>query len=172
MDIMELGAIGELVGGAAVLVTLIYLAIQVRQGNFVERAESDRSAARDYNSVLLGLSDPGLGDAVRNAIADFDALPKEKQLQANAWLAAMFLQGQTLFLLDRRGRRTREGVNVRTFASFLRSPGVAQWWTWTKELFDPEFVSHIEAIAAGPDPPRPIQEILPWFTTDGTEQPG
>ena len=32
MDVMELGAIGELVGGFAVLVTLIYLAIQVRQG--------------------------------------------------------------------------------------------------------------------------------------------
>jgi hypothetical protein len=32
MDIMELGAIGELVGGAAVLVTLVYLALQVRQG--------------------------------------------------------------------------------------------------------------------------------------------
>ncbi len=30
MDIMELGAIGELVGGVAVLVTLAYLATQVR----------------------------------------------------------------------------------------------------------------------------------------------
>ena len=31
MDILELGAIGELVGGAAVLVTLIYLAVQLRR---------------------------------------------------------------------------------------------------------------------------------------------
>ena len=31
MDIMELGAIGELVGGVAVLATLIYLATQLRQ---------------------------------------------------------------------------------------------------------------------------------------------
>ena len=30
MDIMELGAIGELLGGLALLVTLIYLAVQVR----------------------------------------------------------------------------------------------------------------------------------------------
>ena len=42
MTIAELGAIGELVSGVAVLATLVYLAIQVRQGNHVERAESDR----------------------------------------------------------------------------------------------------------------------------------
>ena len=31
MDIMELGAIGELVGGVAVIGTLVYMALQVRQ---------------------------------------------------------------------------------------------------------------------------------------------
>lgn len=31
MDLMELGAIGEMVGGVAVVVTLIYLATQIRQ---------------------------------------------------------------------------------------------------------------------------------------------
>ena len=38
MDIMELGAIGELVGGVAVIATLVYLAIQVRQSNANTRA--------------------------------------------------------------------------------------------------------------------------------------
>ncbi len=31
MDIMELGAIGELVGGVAVIASLMYLGVQVRQ---------------------------------------------------------------------------------------------------------------------------------------------
>ncbi len=33
MNIMELGAIGELVGGVGVAATLIYLPVQVRQSN-------------------------------------------------------------------------------------------------------------------------------------------
>lgn len=33
MDIMELGAIGELVGGVAVIGSLIYVGLQVRQNN-------------------------------------------------------------------------------------------------------------------------------------------
>ena len=50
MDIMELGAIGELVGGLAVLVTLVYLALQVRQNTrsvrlTVFQASNSRAAA-------------------------------------------------------------------------------------------------------------------------------
>ncbi len=33
MNLVELGAFGELIGGVAVLITLVYLAAQVRQGN-------------------------------------------------------------------------------------------------------------------------------------------
>ena len=122
-------------GGVAVSATLLYLAIQVRQGNHVGRAESDRSVARDYNNILLGLRDPTLRNTVRHAMTDFEGLSKDEQLQADAWLAAMFLQGQTLFLLDRR-RLAGElsGSYVRAFASFLQSPGLTQWWSWAKAL--------------------------------------
>ncbi len=52
MDIMELGAIGELVGGVAVVASLLYVGLQVRQSNAINRAESVRSFVRDYNSFL------------------------------------------------------------------------------------------------------------------------
>ena len=53
MDIMELGAIGELVGGVAVLVTLVYLATQVRQSNYIARQQASQTAV-DYNFQLAG----------------------------------------------------------------------------------------------------------------------
>ena len=45
MTIQELGALGELIGGAAVIATLIYLAVQVRQ-----------STQSIENARLLGLA--------------------------------------------------------------------------------------------------------------------
>ncbi len=33
MDIMELGAVGELVGGVAVIASLIFVGLQMRHGN-------------------------------------------------------------------------------------------------------------------------------------------
>ncbi len=43
MDILELGAIGELVGGLAVIGSLIFVGLQVRQNNRLTRAEAIRS---------------------------------------------------------------------------------------------------------------------------------
>lgn len=40
MNIMELGAIGELVGGVAVIATLVYLAVQVRLPSLASKIAS------------------------------------------------------------------------------------------------------------------------------------
>ncbi len=45
MDIMELGAIGELVGGVAAVATLLYLAMQIRQTNKRARASTEARGA-------------------------------------------------------------------------------------------------------------------------------
>ena len=51
MDIMELGAIGELVGGVAVIVSLIYVGLQVRQANKAGSRESYRTWVSEMNKV-------------------------------------------------------------------------------------------------------------------------
>ncbi len=64
MDIMEIGAIGELVGGIAVIASLIYVGLQVRQGtdqvrqsNAIERSRANREVTRAANEIVLGLAD-------------------------------------------------------------------------------------------------------------------
>ena len=56
MDIMELGAIGELVGGVAVIASLLYVGLQVRQTNQINRAESVRAFVRRLQHVPLQAS--------------------------------------------------------------------------------------------------------------------
>ncbi len=83
MDILELGAIGELVGGAAVLVTLIYLALQVRHGNEVEKSETHRAFVSDWNrQVLMPFSGAESGPFLRRANADFDGLSDDDKFRA------------------------------------------------------------------------------------------
>ena len=43
MDIMELGAIGELVGGVAVVASLIFVGVQVRQSNNARPEQCSRA---------------------------------------------------------------------------------------------------------------------------------
>ena len=59
MDIMELGAIGELVGGVAVIGSLIYVGLQVRQSNEVAKSESIRGIAAESNQIMLKVRESG-----------------------------------------------------------------------------------------------------------------
>ncbi len=64
MDIMELGAIGELVGCVAVVASLVYVGLQVRQsnrqserGNRTAQSQSNRATARDFNALAVAATD-------------------------------------------------------------------------------------------------------------------
>ena len=49
MDIMELGAVGELVGGVAVSGALIYLAVEVRENTLGETVAAHPALAKQWN---------------------------------------------------------------------------------------------------------------------------
>ncbi len=52
MDITELGAIGELVGGVAVIASMIFVGVQIRQNNRLT-ANSVAQANRHFNHEIF-----------------------------------------------------------------------------------------------------------------------
>ena len=63
-----IGAIGEIVGAIAVLATLIYLAIQIRQNSAIQRAQTHQQLALErVNGVRLITTNKELRDAVGKA---------------------------------------------------------------------------------------------------------
>ncbi len=59
MTLEDIANIGELIGGIGVLVSLIYLSIQVRQNTLAQRAESRLAATRSWTEwYVLGAQDP------------------------------------------------------------------------------------------------------------------
>ena len=54
-----ISAIAELIGSGAMLITLIYLALQVRQGNLAKDRETYRAFATEIDRVLFApMTDP------------------------------------------------------------------------------------------------------------------
>ncbi|MEE8301394.1 MAG: hypothetical protein V3S24_03055 [Candidatus Tectomicrobia bacterium] len=60
MTVMELGAIGEFVGSIAVIGTLIYLALQIRQNTSQQRREETVSIQHGQNMVVAQMQDPAI----------------------------------------------------------------------------------------------------------------
>ena len=71
MTIQDWGAIGELVGGVAVVVTLIYLALQIRQNTRAVRLSTSHAVAEDVrNMFALMAEQTELTEAIHKGSSD------------------------------------------------------------------------------------------------------
>ncbi len=71
MTIQDWGAFGELVGGVAVIVTLIYLAFQIRQNTRAIRLSTSHAVTEDFrNTFALMAEQIELADAIHKGSKD------------------------------------------------------------------------------------------------------
>ena len=170
MDIMELGAIGEMIGGAAVLVTLVYLAVQVRQGNRTGQRESYRRWVSEMNKVLLEPQrDPEFMELFQRANRDWNSISLRDQGVVNAMYSQFFTLCDEMFSLRESGE-----ISPQIFrqldaiaGTFLKMPGPAAWWEQISGTFySAAFCDHISRLLASDDCPPPMHHILPWYLSE------
>ena len=86
MDLAQLADLGEFIGGTAVLVTLIYLAVQVRH----TRVQQDAQLLTFALQTTYAASEPafysGNMQRLATALNDPEALPEEHQFETYAML--------------------------------------------------------------------------------------
>jgi hypothetical protein len=86
MDIMELGAIGELVGGVAVVASLLFVGVQVRTNTREQRAASMQEATRETANTVQYLTGPGYAEIWLQGMGDLQALDPADRLRFSAVL--------------------------------------------------------------------------------------
>ena len=163
MDIMELGAIGELVSGLAVVGSLLYVGLQVRQSNRLEKAESVRAVTRDYITTMLQAD----GALMRRALTDFEGLSEDEKMRAHNWLTAFYTVAETEIALSRQGLGEERNI-LRVVAGMTRTPGLKNWWDISAPAFSEEFGRFIEEAVAEQEKagfPAP-HEWLPWLSPE------
>ena len=83
-----IGAIGEIVGALAVVVSLVYLAIQIKAQNNESKAATVQHALDGYASAISRLQDPDLAEIWIAGIEDFDSLSDAQRLRFTMYLTA------------------------------------------------------------------------------------
>ena len=121
-----IGAVGELLGAAAVLVTLIYLAVQIRQNTSAVATatyESTMTGFNDINIVVAG--NPALASVLDRGCQNPDSLTTEEVVQFNFLLRCYSNQWWKLFKLYERGSLpvAEWGIFAKEAAQFLEQPG-------------------------------------------------
>jgi len=113
------GALAELLGAIGVILSLVYLATQIRQNSkHVEASvyQSTNDAFVNWYSQMAG--DPKLADIWYEQIQRNKVQP-DCRSQANALLCAFFLALENAFSISPRCTATNPGVSARSAYSFL-----------------------------------------------------
>ncbi len=164
MTVIELGAFGEFVGSMLVMVTLFYLAMQVRQNTAQQKREETISIQNGQNRVIAQWTDPAMVRAyVRAADGDVPASVEDRS-RAIMWLIHLYHDGT----LDEERYRLWEMWAVRMVAS----KGIRHWWDAEsgKEGFMPDVRDLIDRKLNDPvDPPTPLNETWSIFATTAWE---
>ena len=146
-----LGNYGEFVGAIAIVVTLIYLAVQLRQNTASVRAgayQTWTSATADH----LGTAQ--VNDAMSQVIAtgldDPASLTADTWVQFANWCHQFVLIAETTYYLHKE-KIIAESVYAKELeraARLLSGRGGAQWWgAGAKTQFSEEFVAVIESMS-------------------------
>ncbi len=146
MDIMELGAIGELVGGVAVIGSLLYVGLQVRQSNALVSAQVHQEASRRSSELSFFLSEPDRVALALRGSADYSALSEEEKHQLGYYFLGTVNYYETLFYARERGEvdddlwRSRLWRMKRSFGL-----GCTDVWQERKLAFGERFRDFIDA---------------------------
>ncbi len=149
LDINTLAAWGEFLGGIGVIVSLIYLASQIRQNSKLLRA----SAASATVQTQLGQSSIVVEDAelVRIStagLADLGAL-SEADRQRYSLLVAIQIRGhQQLFRMAREGVLSPEawGDEVQQMRFMAQQSGFQEWWPQWRHMYSDDFGGHVDGL--------------------------
>ena len=155
MTISELGSLGEFVSAVAVLVTLIYLSVQVRQAK-LQAATAQAQVRQDSGrAMLMHMTQPALGSLIAEVNAQTGhtwvmQVSLERELGLNSdqahrlswWCFVQMRYFETYISLgDPPDQRFRRNVKIN-----FQQPFVRVWWQDGKSSFKPETVALFDDI--------------------------
>jgi hypothetical protein len=148
MNWEAVGAVAELLGALGVIISLIYLATQIRQNTRSVRMSSHHGVADQFTQTNLAVvHDPQLIDLITRGSADAESLSDAERTRFYAYIMAIFRTYEELFQLDRKGLADRElwEARRRSMRSWLARPGIRSWWSseWS-EMFVNSFREAVE----------------------------
>jgi len=121
-----ISAVGQMIGAAAVLITLIYLAIQIKQNTAAVATATYESTMTGFNDInVVVASHPALASLLDRGCRSPDLLDAEEAVSFNFALRCYANQWWKLFKLYQRGSLPEKEWRIfaREAAQFLDQPG-------------------------------------------------
>jgi hypothetical protein len=142
MSLEDLGNIGEFVGAIGVIVSLIYLAVQIRQNTRSSRAASYQAAVTSISDLMREIgADPDLARIVAGGASDPGLLTANEQLQFYYFALSIVRNYENIhyqYISGAIDEDTWSGWAARIKSS-LATAGAQEWWRGQAPAFSRAF---------------------------------
>jgi hypothetical protein len=164
MNLSDLASIGSLVSGIAVLISLIYLALQVRQAERNQQASIRQGRATRAVDIILAAGEPSYAEALAKATAGAADITLAEFGQFTAIYGAFLASAEDTFLQHNEGL-----LSEAVFASFreswrktLAQPGVRALWKLRRHAFEAGFVAFMDTLMVEAPPAAASDFLAAW----------
>ena len=146
-----LGNYGEFIGAIAVVVTLGYLAVQIRQNSSSVKSAAAQSVLSNITTALQTVSEtPQMSRVIYVGMGDFDALSEEERYQFFSWLLSWFRVMEQAHYHYRLGNLDAAlfAGHVEHLRSTFECESIENWWDLRRALFSKEFQEFVGELQA------------------------
>ncbi|HEX3421778.1 MAG TPA: hypothetical protein VHS33_00030 [Sphingomicrobium sp.] len=164
MTLSDLASIGSFLSGCAVLISLMFLSVQIRQANKNQRAIIQQGRATRIVDFVLNVAGPSLMPAWSAGLRGDHEIGPERHFQFMYIARARFISFEDSYL-QRRSGLMEEGAflgHMNAFRHVFNAPGLRAAWKLTRNDYDPDFTKLVDGIAIEPlhDPASDLEHWL------------
>ncbi len=148
MTIQDLGSLGEFVSSIAVVVTLVYLATQLRQNTKAIRAASTQALDRSItDNIALWASTRENAVLMERGLSSNESLSEEEAIHFQTLIAAFFLTMDSSFWSYRNALLPAElwEREQEVIRAWINRPGGRTAWQLKRSQVSRPFREHVES---------------------------
>ncbi|MGD8416681.1 MAG: hypothetical protein PVH91_06455 [Pseudomonadales bacterium] len=146
-----IGAIGEALGAVGVILTLAYLAVQIRQNTRSQQTESYGRALDRVTTLQGRLSENAeLADILLRGAVDHESLSANERVRFAWMFYEMFSAFEFIYHQSQSDAMPRDVWQrwADTLCWWMSYPGVRAWWSARPAPFTPDFSEFVDQQAA------------------------
>ena len=148
MTLSDLASIGNLVSGVAVLVSLLYLSLQVRQTERNQRALMNQGVVNRSCDNIRWLSDRHMGQLVSRVDAGETQFSAQELYQLRLRLRASLISAQDTYVQHKAGLADQITFdnNLAIIKGILAQPVYRAIWKSARTSFAPDWMAYVDQV--------------------------
>jgi len=145
MTLQDWGALGEIIGAVAIIISLIYVGLQIRQSTLASRAATSQAYTSQFISSISALLEPGFSDIFWRGLPGLQNLQGSEKVAFVSFVSIVLRMFESFYLQKKDGAfdtRQFDGWSM-TYIDLFANAGPREVLEIRKHLFNVHFIEFL-----------------------------